>query len=92
MHVHVHVPCVCQADRQTCREEQSIHTVLCVLLSAVYEYRNTYMYVRIYMYVCTRTLPYNKVGRLPMAGSNRRMVTDLEGDSEGGGGKGNGEN
>ena len=75
MYMYMHIPCICQADRQTCREEQSIHTVLCVLLSAVYEYRNTHMYMFIYvhtyvyMYVrtCTRTLPYNKVGRLSMA-------------------------
>ena len=74
-----------KANRQTCREEQSIHTVLCVLLSAVYEYRNTYMYMFIRTYICMY-MPYSKVGRISMAGSNKRMVTNLQGDSEGEGG------
>ena len=48
-----------KANRWTCREDQSIHTVLCVLLSAVYEYRSTHVHVHLHIctYVCTRTLP-----------------------------------
>ena len=48
MHITMHMS---RANRQTCREEQNTHTVLCVLLSAVYEYRNMYMYM--FIYVCT---------------------------------------
>ena len=45
-----------KANRQTCREDQSIHTVLCVLLSAVYEYRNTHMYMFIYIHTYVHVL------------------------------------
>ena len=53
MYTYVHVTerdAYVKANRQTCREEQNIHTVLRVLLSAVYEYRNTYMYMFIYVH------------------------------------------
>jgi len=80
-----------QTDRHA--ERNRVYTQYYVYFcSAVYEYMNTYVHVRTCscMYIHTCTLPYNKVGRLPMAGSNKRMVTNLEGDSEGEGG--NGEN
>ena len=53
-------------------------TVLCVLLSAVYEYKNTYMYMYTYLAIQYSWETFN--------GSNKRMVTNLEGDSEGEGG------
>ena len=45
-----------KANRQTCREDQNIHTVLCVLLSAVYGYRSTHMYMFIYVHTYVHVL------------------------------------